>query len=214
MTAAWAAGRGNGSSRRAARTSVGPARATYVVQPGRRTSGPVAGQGASRAAGGQRDSRGFARTWAPPPLAANIIASMDRAARFGARTLCEAAQATPERASGGTGRVAGGGAAGGLTGFSRVARRFPRSCRSNRRATLRPFSGPRPLRETPLPAISTLAAAPSPLAVRRAAVAHPFHCTETLPSSAFVSRIIFRGSQNKSLFAPQLLASPDAMPPG
>lgn len=118
----WA---GPQQQRRAARTSVGPARATYVVQPGRRTSGPVAGQGASRAAGGQRDSRGFARTWAPPPLAANIIASMDRAARFGARTLCEAAQATPERASGGTGRVAGGGAAGGLTGFSRVARRFP-----------------------------------------------------------------------------------------
>jgi len=187
-TAAWAAGRGHSSSRRAARTSVGPARATYVVQPGRRTSGPVAGQGASRAAGGQRDSRGFARTWAPPPLAANIIASMDRAARFGARTLCEAAQATPERASGGTGRVAGGGAAGGLTGFSRVARRFPDPGQPIQQTRDPPtFSGPRPLRETPLPAISTLAAAPSPLAVRRAAVAHPFHCTETLPGSAFVS---------------------------
>ena len=140
------------------------------------------------------DSRGFARTWAPPPLAANIIASMDRAARFGARTLCEAAQATPERASGGTGRVAGGGAAGGLTGFSRVARRFPDPGQPIQQTRDPPtFSGPRPLRETPLPAISTLAAAPSPLAVRRAAVAHPFHCTETLPSSAFVSRIIFRG---------------------
>ena len=82
----------------------------------------------NRAAGPCRNERVFVDLpglWAPPPLAANIIASMDRAARFGARTLCEAAQATPERASGGTGRVAGGGAAGGLTGFSRVARRFP-----------------------------------------------------------------------------------------
>ena len=136
--------------------------------------------------------------WAPA-AAANIlaVASMDRVLRFGARILCEAAQAAPGRASGGTERVAG--RRGGCRTHGVLARRLvasPMMIRSNRRAAVRSFSRPRPLREAPLPAISTPPAAPGPRAVRRAAVVRPLLCPAGALPAAPGTRLhmIFSGS--------------------
>ena len=197
-TAAWAAGRGHSSSgERRAPPWVRRARPMWC-NPGGARAGRWQGR-ARRVRRGDRETHGGSlalgrrRRWQPtssPPW----IGRLDSA-----RVPCVK---PPRRRPSGPAAGRGVSRAAGRLGDSRGSRASLvaspiLASRSNRRATLRPFSGPRPLRETPLPAISTLAAAPSPLAVRRAAVAHPFHCTETLPSSAFVSRIILRKAWQK-----------------